>query len=319
MRHVCREDGAIRRLRRGDPDYPGRLEHLDSPPEDLWIRGTLPLPRERAVALVGTRRATEYGRRMATDLAYGMATAGWAVVSGLARGIDAAAHRGALDARGATVAVLGCGVDRVFPARNRDLFAAIARDGILVSEFPPGTPPLRHHFPRRNRIIAALCDGVIVVQAGLPSGALITADLGIELNRVVFAVPGPADQSVSRGVHRLLRDGIPIATCAADVLAVLEGLPGGAADPQPSLFSSDRGRAARGPEGEAAAPGRATGSKGPDELVRGHLLQGPATLYELAEQAGLELPDAVATLGRLELRGIVRALPGLRYELVKRP
>jgi DNA processing protein len=241
---------------------------------------------------------------MATEIAYGMATAGWTVVSGLARGIDAAAHRGALEACGATVAVLGCGVDRVYPARNRDLYAALARDGLLLTEFPPGTPPLKHHFPRRNRIIAALAEAVVVVQAGLPSGALITADIALDLGRGVFAVPGPADQSASHGSHRLLRDGATIATSAADVLAVLEGVTEEAARLQLSLFrGDDRTRVSGG---------------GPGEHVRAGLLDGPASLYEVAERSGLDVSDAVATLGRLELRGVIRSLPGLRYELVER-
>jgi DNA processing protein len=243
---------------------------------------------------------------MAADLAFGLAAAGWTVVSGLARGIDAAAHRGALEARGATVAVLGCGVDRGYPASNRDLRRAITRDGLLLTEFPPGTPPLKHHFPQRNRIIAALADGVVVVQAGLPSGALITVRHANDLGLEVLAVPGPADQAVSRGTHRLLQEGAALVTCAADVLAVMEELPcvrGGNRDTTPETLD----RAGRGP-----------GPRGPAQRALAGLLEGPATLDEVAAQGGMSLQEAVAALGRLELRGLVRALPGLRYERVER-
>ena len=239
---------------------------------------------------------------MATELAYGLATAGWTVVSGLARGIDGAAHRGALEADGATVAILGCGVDRVFPAVNRDLYARVESAGLLVSEFEPGTPPLKHHFPQRNRIIAALADAVVVVQAGHPSGALITVDEALSLGREVMAVPGPADQVVSHGTHRLLRDGATIVTSAADVLEVIEGTSG---DPrtQPSLFDAHVGAAAK---------------RAPGERIRGCLSTGPATLQEVALRADLDVAEALAALGRLELRGAVRSLPGLRFELVGR-
>jgi hypothetical protein len=139
---------------------------------------------------------------MAHDLALGMSAAGWTVVSGLARGVDAAAHRGALAERGRTIGVLGCGIDRVYPAGHRDLYASVGRSGLLLSEFEPNTPPLRYNFPRRNRIIAALADAVVVVQAPERSGALITADMALDMGREVFAVPGPADQAVSAGWRR---------------------------------------------------------------------------------------------------------------------
>ncbi len=295
--------GGTRVILRGSAEYPGRLEHLRRPPARLWARGPLRLPSDRMVSIVGTRRATEYGRRMATELAYGLATAGWTIVSGLARGIDAAAHRGALEANGATVAILGCGVDRVFPAGNRGLYAGVEAAGLLVSEFEPAMPPLRHHFPQRNRIIAALAHAVVVVQAGLPSGALITVDEALGMGRDVMAVPGPADQAVSHGTHRLLRDGATIVTSAADVLAVIERDTGETQVPQPSLFDAHSGAAAE------HAPG---------VRIRGCLSSGPATLHEVALQADLDVAEALAALGRLELRGAVRSLPGLRFELVGR-
>jgi DNA processing protein len=295
----------IRRIGRRSEEYPTRLEHLHDPPDDLWARGALALPADRMVAIVGTRRATEYGRRMAADIAWGVASAGWTVVSGLASGIDAAAHRGALDAAGATVAVLGCGVDRVFPRGNAGLYESVARYGLLLSEFEPGTGPRKHHFPQRNRIIAALSRAVVVVQAGQPSGALITADLASEIGRDVMAVPGPVDQAVSRGVNRLLREGAGVATSAADVLETLgDPPPASSALHQPSLF-----------DGEEEPGSPRAGS--PESRLRAALCTGPAPLHDVSARTGLAVPATLAALGRLEVRGVVRSLPGCRFELVR--
>lgn len=294
----------IRRVDRRSREYPVRLHHLTDPPECLWATGPLQISSDRMVAVVGTRRATEYGRRTAEKISWGLAAAGWTVVSGLARGIDAAAHRGALDAEGRTLAVLGCGVDRVYPATNRDLRRRIARSGALVSEFEPGTPPLRHHFPQRNRIIAALARAVVVVQAGEPSGALITADMALDLGREVLAVPGPVDQAVSCGVHRLLREGAGLVTSAQDVFQAL-----GERDPErvPRLTSDGpREHATRAEHGAAAG------------LIRACLEAGPAGVEEICQRLGISLPGALAALGSLEIAGIVRALPGQRYELAVR-
>jgi DNA processing protein len=259
------------------------------------------------IGIVGTRRATEYGRRMAHDLAFDLATEGWAIVSGLAAGIDAAAHRGALAAGGTTIAVLGCGVNHVYPKANRWLYEEIGRCGLLLSEYPPEWTPRKFQFPERNRIIAALCSALVVVQAGERSGALITAGQALNLGREVLAVPGPADQPVSRGVHQLLREGAAVAETALDVLRQVYG-PGydGASTVQATLFDADGGSPSRGTPGSA-------------ERLRGVLAAGPAPVDELARVAGIEVSETLATLCRMEIGGTVRALPGHRFELVRRP
>ncbi len=287
--------GSPRHVRRGTPEYPSRLEHLERPPPELWLRGPLDVPASRVVAIVGTRASTEYGRRMAHDLALGMSAAGWTVVSGLARGVDAAAHRGALAERGRTIGVLGCGIDRVYPAGHRDLYASVGRSGLLLSEFEPNTPPLRYNFPRRNRIIAALADAVVVVQAPERSGALITADMALDMGREVFAVPGPADQAVSGGVHRLIREGAGLATSAN---AVLEEL----------------GDSVAGP-GEGSSVQVSDPRSAAEERLRAALRDGPALLDDLAGRTGMQVPAVLSMLSRLELAGSVRSLPGHRFEL----
>lgn len=284
--------------------YPDRLRHLHAPPPVLYLTGPGELPDGRAVAVVGTRRSTSYGRRITRDLVAGLAAAGCTVVSGMARGIDAAAHRAALDAGGATVGVLGTGLDHAYPSVNRPLYRRMRSEGLLASEFPPGEPARADHFPRRNRIIAALGGGVVVVQAGRKSGALITADQGLGLGRTVFAVPGPVGPKASVGVHHLLRDGGEPATSAADVLRSL-----GWADGEE--------------EGEEPGPGpsrdRLAGLLGRDApagaAVCSALCEGPRDADDLAAEAGLDAATAAALLVRLELEGVVRALPGGRFAL----
>jgi DNA processing protein len=202
---------------RADPAYPSRLAAIVDPPVVLWVRGdpaTLALPM---VAIVGSRAATPYALEVASQLAGDLAAEGLAVVSGLARGVDAAAHRAALDS-GRTVAVLGCGADVTYPAEHEALADRIARTGALVSELPPGTPPRAHHFPLRNRILSGLALAVVVVEASARSGSLITARLALEQGRDVLAVPGNVLAEHNRGAHGLLRDGARLVESAADVL-----------------------------------------------------------------------------------------------------
>ena len=282
-----------RRIQRGGTEYPDCLTHLETPPELLWARGPATLGDARMIAIVGTRRATEYGRRVAFDLAFDLAVLDWTIVSGLARGIDTAAHRGALAANGRTIAVLGCGIDHVYPVRNRGLREEIARSGLLLSEYEPTDPPLKFHFPKRNRIIAALARAVIVVQAGDRSGALITAGMALELGREVLAVPGPVDQAGSRGVHRLLRDGAGLVETAADVLDALSHQAGW----------------------DDPATGRIGPARDPLEELLG---EGPVGVDDLARAMGRPVSETLAQLGRLELSGVVRSLPGQRFERVGR-
>lgn len=302
-------EAGVRLVSYGLPGYPARLGHLHRPPPVLYLCGPARLPAARAVAVVGTRQATGYGRRMARDLAGGLARAGWVVVSGMAAGVDGAAHRAALDAEGSTVGVLGSGLEHEYPASHRDLYRSMRRQGLLATEFPPEVPPEPGFFPRRNRIIAALADAVVVVQAGRRSGARITADHALDLGREVFAVPGPVGPAASEGVHRLLREGACPATCAGDVLETL------GAGGRPAARA---GRAADEPAGRLPGRDRLATVFGGDaaaaEAVCRALAGGPRHADELAEASGLDAGAAAAVLGRLELEGWVRGLPGGRFE-----
>ena len=201
-----------------DARYPAALRASPAPPAVLYLKGSLPEADALCIAMVGTRRITAYGAAAAERLAMGLARAGVRVVSGLAAGVDACAHRGALKGGGNTYAVLGCGLDIVYPAANRALYALIAQHGGLLSEYPPDTPPLPFRFPLRNRIIAGLCAGTVVVEAGAKSGSLITAGMALEAGRDVFAVPGSIFSAMSEGTHRLLREGAKPACSVADIL-----------------------------------------------------------------------------------------------------
>ncbi len=207
-------------IRPEDGSYPAGLRDLEAPPPLFVIGETSASP---AVALVGTRRCTSYGLGLALAFGRALANAGWITVSGLARGIDAAAHRGCLDAGGEAVAVLGSGVDIVYPAENRDLYQRILQGhGMVISEYPPGTRPDRWRFPARNRLIAAISSAVVVVEAGEKGGALITARLGAEVGRPVLAVPGDIDRPASIGCNRLIRDGAIPVLGPEDLIAELE-------------------------------------------------------------------------------------------------
>lgn len=294
----------------GAPDYPPGLLRLADPPPVLWLQGPLAPRSERAVCLVGTRSATEYGRRMSRRLAAGLAEAGWRIVSGLARGIDAEAHRGALEAGGETVGVPGCGLGHVYPASSRDLYAALRRRGLLLTELAPTERPAPAWFPRRNRILAGLSRAVLVVQAGPRSGALITAGAAAEIGVDVLAVPGRADLEASEGSNGLIRDGAGLVARVADALDALGEVrpdPHGAA-PRRSAGSGDRARPTR--------RRRVAGDEADRSLVR-RLRAGPRHVDALAREAGLGIPEALAALGRLEAAGVVRGLPGGRYEAVR--
>ena len=214
----------LRILTMQDADYPARLRGIFEPPCLLYVKGTLPaFDEEVAVAMVGTRACTPYGTQSAEKIAYGLAKQGALVVSGAARGIDSAAHRGALRAGGVTVAVLGNGLDVVYPEENAGLYRDIAATGALLSEYPPGTEPASGHFPVRNRIISGLSLAALVVEAPEKSGALITAATALEQGRDVFAVPGPIDAPASVGCNCLIRDGAGLVSDASDILREYEG------------------------------------------------------------------------------------------------
>ena len=303
-------------------DYPAGLRRLARPPLVLFATGPLAPDRPETVTIVGTRAATEYGRRTARRIAAELADAGWRVASGIASGIDAAAHRGALEAGGESVGVPGSGLDHVYPASNRGLYRDLEDRGLLISEHLPSVRPAPGLFPRRNRILAGLARAVVVVQAGTRSGALITAARASEIGVEVMAVPGPVDLPASRGVNELLRDGAGVATCASDVLSMLGEGPGAyegsprAAQPgsvgsagEPSVFDGtddpilSGGAASTGKNGEA------------DRLLELLRLE-PAHVDLLARRTGLAVSRTLALLGRLSLEGRVQAVGGGRYRAV---
>jgi DNA processing protein len=276
---------------REEPNYPEALRTLPDPPPVLFGRGTLTIGDQWAVALVGTRRATPYGRQAAEHLATALAQAGVTVVSGLARGIDGYAHRAALAAGGRTLAVLGHGLDTVYPPEHRRLAAEIAENGALLTEFPPGTRPDAANFPRRNRILAGLCRATVVVEAGRPSGALITADLALEQGRDVFAVPGSIFSPASRGTNWLLKEGARPVTDPNDLLEELH------------LSMAVEKQSMR----------QAVPSDPKEQAVLAGLGSDPVHVDELSRAVGLPVSDVSGTLVLMELKGLARQVSALCY------
>lgn len=291
-----------------DPAYPARLRQLADPPAALWLRGRAELLAEPQLAIVGSRNPSHDGRDIAEAFAAHLSRAGLVITSGLAEGIDGAAHRGALQAGGDTVAVLGCGPDVVYPAVNRALAEDIATRGLLVSEHPPGTPPLRHHFPARNRLIAALTLGVLVVEAATRSGSLITARLAGDLGREVFAIPGSIHNPMARGCHQLIREGAKLVESGEDVLSELAGALGAwlrPASPEVIVAAAAELHAAPTPAPDA-----------PDPEYRKLLSAmefAPLTIDQLAARTGLTPGALSSMLLILELQGAVESRPGGRF------
>lgn len=268
-----------------DRRYPEALLNLHDPPPILFLRGRPDLLARPGITIVGSRRATARSRDVAERLGAALAHAGVCVVSGMALGIDGAAHRGALEEDGDTVAVLGRGADAPYPPSHGPLFRRILERGLVVSEFAPGTPPLPHHFPRRNRILAALSEAVVVVEAGARSGALITVDHALDLGLEVWAVPGPIDLKACAGSNRLLADG------ARPLLGVPE-------------FVAEI-------VGEAAEPTSRPG--GAEGRVLAALDDVPLDVDQLSRRLGLPVAEVLTLLTRLELAGAVRRMPGMRF------
>lgn len=286
----------------GQPGFPPRLAEIAVPPIALEVAGDADLAAP-GVAVVGSRRATPYGIAVAERLAAGLAEAGLVVVSGLARGVDAAAHRAALGAGGRTVAVLGSAHDSLYPPEHRELARACCASGAVLTEFPPGTRPLPHHFPRRNRIIAGLTLGTLVVEAAERSGSLATARHAVDSGREVFAVPGPIGSETSAGCHALIRLGATLVTGVADILEEL-GLPSGFAGR--GTDSGDAGR--REPEGASPRPG--LGAEAARLLDALGKRPSGLDLDTLLGATGLPVPVALAAVSELERRGLVRRFPG---------
>jgi len=296
-----------------DAGYPALLGASSDPPCLLYVRGGLLLEDSLSIAVVGSRRATPNGLEAARGLGRALSASGYTVVSGLARGIDAAAHAGALEGGGRTIAVLGSGLDRIYPAEHRRLAESIARQGAVVTELPFGASPLKRHFPERNRVIAALCWATVVVEAARDSGSLITADLAAEEGRSVYAVPGAVDDPNAEGTNGLLRAGALVCRSAADVLE----------DIAPQIAAAARAVAAARPGGAAAGTKGSAPDSGPPDAQgltldeRRVLSRLPKTrgvgIETLAESCGLAPGPLLATLLELELRGLARQLPGRRF------
>ncbi len=279
-----------------DPAYPARLREIPDPPPLLFVTGDPALLATPQVAVIGSRNQSLGGREQAESLARGLAAAGVTVTSGLALGIDGAAHHGALAGGGYTVAVAGTGPDRIYPAHHHALAREIVAHGAVVTEFPTGTPPRPEHFPRRNRIISGLSLGVVVVEAALRSGSRITARHAADQGREVFAVPGSVRNPLARGCHALLRDGAKLVETVEDILEELD--PGFLRAPAP-----DPGCAAPGP-----------GTDATQRQVLEALGHDPAPVDHLVERTGLTADAVSAILLTLELRGLVASAPGGCYE-----
>lgn len=317
----CRRLG-LRILTFQDAEYPNRLRNIYDPPFLLYVRGSLPpVDEEAVIAVVGTRSCTPYGETCGEKLGYGLARGGAVVVSGLARGVDAAATRGALRAGGVPIGVVGGGVDVVYPPEHRYLFEDVAAAGALLSEYPPGSEPDKTHFPVRNRIMSGLAVATVVVEAPLRSGALITANTALEQGRDLFAVPGPIDAPASAGCNRILRDGGGIVTEARDVLSQYVGrfpdklrLEEARQEPETLGYQARRERA----EAPKAPPPslRVSGSGLTDDqiaLLRALSDTEPRLADDLIEETGIPARRVLSALTLLELDGHVAQHTGKRY------
>jgi DNA processing protein len=285
-----------------DEAYPPLLREISDPPPVLFYAGELAAVARPSICIVGSRRSSRHGLINASNIARELSERGVTIVSGLARGIDGAAHEGALAGGGCTAAVLGCGVDVVYPSEHLALVERIVEHGCVLSEFPLGTPPLKHNFPQRNRILSGLSLGVVVVEADLGSGAMGTAQWACDQNRDVFAVPGPIDYPGSRGPHRLIRDGATLVESAGDVLAAF-----------PWLVGSDM-------QGGTAPVAAAPESFSEDERAMLSALDlDPKHIDELLQFCHIPPAVALSLLLDLEMRGIVASCGGGMYALVSPP
>jgi DNA processing protein len=278
-----------------DELYPARLKEIDQPPPVLYVRGSLTAEDAWAVAVVGTRRVSAYGRQVAEELAANLAGNGVTVISGLARGVDGSAHQAALKAGGRTIAVLGCGVDRIYPPEHTQLADKIIASGALLSDYPPGTPPDASNFPPRNRIISGLSMATVVVEAGETSGALITAQFAVDQGREVFAVPGNILAVQSKGTNRLIAQGAHPMLSSHDLLDVL-----------------NLRRVTEQREIRKIIPGNDVEAK-----LLSVLTHDPIHMDDIRNLTGLPIERVSATLVMMELKGLVRQVGGMNYVAVR--
>jgi DNA processing protein len=284
-----------------DAAYPASLRAIADPPPLLYVKGELRDNDSRAIAIVGSRSASDYGRRIARDLARGLASFGFTVVSGMARGIDGMAHESALQAGGRTLAVLGSGVDRAYPPEHEMLYRRISENGAVISELPMGARPVAFNFPARNRLISGLSLGVVVVEATEKSGSLITASLAAEQGREVFAVPGEAGASRSRGSHRLIRQGAKLVETVEDIIEEVA--------PQLSRRNGDAAPASARSLPENSGPAA--------RQIFALLKETSLQVDQVIEQSGLPAPQVLQVLLDLELQGFVCQTPGKIYRAEK--
>ncbi len=289
------EELGIRIVTLVEAEYPSLLREIDDPPLVLYVRGELPIDTSKAIAIIGTRRASRYGNLVAGRFASQLALRGIVIISGLAAGIDSAAHHGALDVGGKTVAVLGSGLDRIYPKRNKALFDRIAAQGTVISEYPLGTKPAKWTFPQRNRIISGLSRGVVVVQAPERSGALITARLALEQGREVFAVPGNITSIVSAGTNRLIKDGAKLVDRIEEIL-----------DEFPDLRTIKEPPPARAEEETAGLGER-------ERRVYELIGVEPVHVDDIIARADLSPTEASHVLLLLQLEGLIEEAEGGRY------
>lgn len=288
------KQSGIQFIFREDPDYPPLLEQIFDPPQVLYFKGDPRLFQLPMVAVVGARKASPYGLAAAEKISRELAKAGLCVVSGMARGIDSAAHKGALSVNGHTVAVLGCGVDVVYPAENRRLMSELINRGLVVTEFPPGTGPAAGNFPVRNRIISGLAKGVLIIEAAEKSGSLITADCALEQGRDVFAVPGQITNPLNKGAHKLIKQGAKLVEDVSDILVEL----GGFSDIPDSSKNHDS---------------KKINLTTDEQTIYNIISDEPVCSEVIIEQAGLDPAQVISMLLFMELKGLIRKLPGELY------
>jgi DNA processing protein len=284
-----------RLVTRADSDYPDLLNNLPDAPGVLYVKGSLLPDDQRALALVGTRKATTYGKDVAQTFSRQLVERGITLVSGLAHGIDAVAHRTAIEAGGRTLAVLGCGIDIVYPADHRDLAREVTQHGALISEFPPGTRPEPRNFPRRNRLISGLSLGVLVIEAPEHSGAIITAGIAADQGREVFAVPGSVFSPMSRGTHRLIQDGAKLVADVSDILDEFD-LAHTVAETQ-------------------TAAKRIAPANEMEKRLLGCLAREPQHIDDLARLCEQPIAAVSSTLAMMELKGLARSVGPMHYSL----
>lgn len=297
------DKAGVKLITKVDDEYPDILKEIHDPPLCLYVRGQLPDLNSYSLAIVGSRRISIYGRSMAKHLAESASFAGWTVVSGLAFGVDAIAHKATLDAGGKTVAVLGGGLSRIYPQENIPLARDIINNGALISEFPMGFTPNRRSFPMRNRIISGLCRGTLIIEAGTNSGSLITADFALEQGRLVFAVPGQADNPQARGCNKLIKTGAKLTESFEDIVEEFEFLPGMRVN-KTETRHEDVSR-------EKSAP---KASLSDDETIIAEVLsREPTSVDVISSATGIPIGKLLSILMRLEMKKIITQHPGQKY------